>query len=101
MRRLDSIPEFGRASDIYLKIDVQGFELRVLRGSVETLPRVIAIESEVSFAPIYEGQALAPQVLVELQRLGFEPIWIERGFVDPMTHRMLQADVLFVRNDSR
>ena len=99
--RLDSIEEMGRPIAIYLKLDVQGSELQVLRGCGQAIARVIAIESEVSFVKLYEGQVLAGEMLTELARLGFDPIWVERGFTDPESNHMLQADVLFLRRDRK
>jgi hypothetical protein len=99
--RLDSIEEMGRPIAIYLKLDVQGSELQVLRGCGQAIARVIAIESEVSFVELYEGQVLVGEMLTELARLGFDPIWVERGFTDPESNDMLQADVLFLRRDRK
>lgn len=60
VRRLDDVlAETGRAVGIntLLKLDVQGFEEKVLRGAPETLGRVGALLTEVCIDPLYEGQA--------------------------------------------
>ena len=95
--RLDSIGNTLPAGRLYVKLDVQGFELSVLRGAKRSLSRVMALECEVSFVALYEGQALAGTMLNEFAELGFDPVWLERGFLDPTTGFMLQADVLFSR----
>lgn len=41
-----------------LKLDIQGAELRVLKGAVNVLPKIQYIILEVSFQEIYEGQVL-------------------------------------------
>jgi FkbM family methyltransferase len=46
-----------------LKIDVQGFELDVLRGALSTLARVDEILVEASFVELYVGQPLAGEVI--------------------------------------
>ena len=43
--------------EILLKLDVQGFEDRVLRGGKRVLSQRRAVVLEVSLAPLYEGQA--------------------------------------------
>ena len=42
-----------------LKIDVQGYELEVLRGADDGLDRIDEILCECSFVELYSGQALA------------------------------------------
>lgn len=86
-----------RHRNIYLKIDTQGYELEVLKGGRELLNSVRAVELELTLAPVYRGQPLLPEVWAWLQQCGFRPIWIERGFLDPKTGYMLQADAIFTQ----
>lgn len=97
--RLDTIrDEVLRADDrVYLKIDTQGYEREVLLGALHTLPRVQAVEVELSLAPLYAGQPLLPELWSLLHEQGFRPVWLERGFTDPRTGFMLQVDGLFAR----
>ena len=41
-----------------IKLDTQGSELDVLRGAARTLDRIIAVQTEVEFNRMYEGQPL-------------------------------------------
>ena len=66
MRRSGALPDVD-----YLKIDVQGLELRVLRGARETLPQTTGIELEAHFRPLYVGQALLPEIVQYLRDQGF------------------------------
>jgi FkbM family methyltransferase len=54
-----------------LWMDVQGAELRVLRGMGELLRTVRIIHTEVEFRSIYSGQALFPEVDGFLRAAGF------------------------------
>jgi FkbM family methyltransferase len=54
-----------------LKMDVQGFELEVLKGAVSTLEQVEAVYLEASFLPLYADQPLASELIVWLDGHGF------------------------------
>ena len=81
-----------------LKIDVQGYEKEVLDGATKTLPAFRGVRTEMSLVPLYEGQALLPEVMSMLAAQGFELWFVEPGFSDPETRRLLQLDGVFFRN---
>lgn len=55
-----------------LKLDIQGAELRALRGGKQLLARsVLLVYTEVLFNPLYEGGALYSDLDLELRRSGF------------------------------
>ena len=54
-----------------LKIDVQGYELEVLRGCEDVLQKFSHLYIECSFIELYAGQALAHQVIAWLQARNF------------------------------
>ena len=56
---------------IFLKMDTQGFDLQVFRGSGKTLNNVVALMSEISFEHIYDGMPGYHQSLVEYEKAGF------------------------------
>lgn len=66
----------GRAPDL-LSIDAQGAELRILRGAAKTLPRILALVTEVEFWPLYEGQGLFGEQAALLAAAGFRLAGIE------------------------
>jgi FkbM family methyltransferase len=84
-------------SPVLLKLDVQGFEDRVLKGGTNTLTRVDYIVIEMSFKPMYLGENTFHPMLDLLDSLGFDfkqPI----GFLnDPASGKYLQMDALFER----
>jgi len=79
----------------YMKIDVQGFEDRVLRGARRILTRVDALEMEISFTDLYEDQANW-NVMIGGLLDEFELADIRPGF-RAADYRLLQADVLLLR----
>lgn len=92
----DQVAELGTESPYFLKLDVQGLELAVLRGAKTALSRTGAVRVEVSFRPLYEGQSRWLEVCDHIQSHGFVVEYVEPGYEDK-SGRMLQADFLFVR----
>ena len=101
LARLDSIwPELRRDGDrVYLKLDVQGLELEVLKGAEQSLPAVSCVQAELSFVPLYEGAPDYLELIEHLRSRGFDLAGLEEGHDDRRTGEMLQADGIFVRND--
>ena len=97
--RLDSIWDevVGEAERPFLKLDVQGFEMHVLRGADAHLDRVAGVQAELELVHLYEGDSLWRDVIDHLEARGFELAGLEPGFEDPDSGRMLQADGIFVR----
>ena len=103
LRRLDPLVREAllASRSALLKIDVQGYEDRVMAGALETLTRVRGLQLEMSLCPVYEGQILFPSILNRILGLGFEPISFTPAFIDPTTGRWLQVDGLFFRPRAR
>lgn len=59
-----------RAADV-IKIDVQGYEDRVVRGAERTIRRARFCVLELSFEPLYEGALLFDDVYELMRGLGF------------------------------
>lgn len=56
----------------YLKIDTQGFDMAVIRGAGKTLDSLIAVQTELSFRPLYRNMAGWQDVIDLLQKRGFD-----------------------------
>jgi FkbM family methyltransferase len=109
-RRLDDIAEV-EALD-FLKIDVQGSELAVLRHGGQKLSGAVAVQTEVSFLPLYEGQPMFGEIDLELRARGFVPHAfpdIKKRMIAPLVtdnpyaglNQLLEADIVYVRDFSR
>ncbi len=84
---------------LFLKIDVQGAEWSVLDGGQETLKRVVGIMCECSFTPLYAGEAPWLDLIQRIEGMGFNIWGFYPGFSDRKTGKLLQADVLFFRDN--
>lgn len=97
VRRLDEVARdrVASARAPYLKIDTQGFEIPVLEGASESLPRMAGVELEMSLVPLYEGQGLLEDVLERMRGAGFVLHALSPGLVDSDTGETLQVDGIF------
>jgi FkbM family methyltransferase len=99
MDRLDHLaqPFVEKSQNPFLKIDVQGFEEQVLRGATKILPKLVGLQVELSFLPIYEGQKLFPEMFSFISDMGFVLHRMMPAWVDKKTGQWLQADGIFFR----
>jgi FkbM family methyltransferase len=107
-RRLDEISEIAHLD--FLKIDVQGAELDVFRFGERKLASAVAIQTEVSFIPLYEEQPTFGEIDIELRRQGFVPHAfpaVKNWMIAPTfnqanpyaaLNQVLEADVIYVRD---
>ena len=107
-KRLDDVEECPPID--FVKIDVQGGELDILRHGVETLGNVSVIQLEVEFVPVYKDQPLFGDLQVFLRDQGFQlhkfidvagrcfsPFYMENNPFAAMS-QVLWADAVFVRD---
>jgi FkbM family methyltransferase len=97
--RLDSLRfRLSRPDDaIWLKIDVQGYEHKVLEGASNLLAQVKAIEMELSLVPLYDGSPLLCESIAYLSEKGFQLVAVEEMFHDPQRGHTLQINGVFER----
>ncbi len=99
LERLDQLlPEISSGEGpVFLKIDTQGYEEEVLKGASGILPRVVAVQMEISLVPLYQGAPTLVHVVVAMGELGFHLFQIVPGFRDGVTGQLLQVDGIFLR----
>lgn len=100
IKTLDSMfDNLCKQSDhIYLKIDTQGFEDKVLKGAEKSLDYIDTVQMEMSLVPLYKDVLLFPNMCMLMGDMGFDLVAIESGFSDPVSGRLLQVDGIFHRN---
>ena len=98
VKRLDDVlGAFELKPEILIKIDVQGYEDKVIAGAPETMGKAKAIIIEVSFRELYEGQPLFETIFGMLSGEGFRYMGNLYQLLSPIDGAPLQADALFVR----
>lgn len=57
---------------LYLKLDTQGYDLKVLAGAAGIMEQVVALQTELSVKPVYEQMPYYLDSIAALEKLGFE-----------------------------
>jgi len=83
---------------ILLKLDVQGYEMEVLKGSLKILKKINYILIEVSNSQIYKNQATEIQIIDFLQKKNFFPLSSTKASKINQTN-FLQRDILFKKKE--
>lgn len=84
-------------STLFIKVDTQGYEDRVISGAPLIMSRAVGIQLEVSLVPLYEGQMLYDDIMRIVLGMGFKLWSITPVFVDPVSARLMQVDMTFFR----
>lgn len=84
--------------NLYLKIDVQGFEKQVLIGAQQSLTKIDTVQMELSLVPLYEGETLLSDMIQYMQQLGYGLVLLIPGFANEPTGELLQVDAVFHRS---
>lgn len=76
IKKLDSIIDILKEehliNNIYLKMDTQGYDLEVVKGAENTLPQVLALQTEMSLKNIYQNMPSFMESYEVLSQKGYE-----------------------------
>ena len=110
-RKLDHVTEIAALD--FLKMDVQGGERDVLAHGRAKLKDTVAIQTEVSFVPLYKDQPSLGEMDLMLRGLGFLPHCVTGTKIWPLSpmvvgnepnrgiRQLLETDMVYVRDISR
>jgi FkbM family methyltransferase len=97
LKRLDGVVAREKpAAPFFLKLDVQGYEMRVLRGAAEALHKTAVVMTEVLFEPLYAGQADFLELLNFMAGHGFRFMEFADERRLPPLDKLIYADAIFV-----
>jgi FkbM family methyltransferase len=102
MRTVDQIVQenFGDRSPDFLKLDVQGYELEVLKGAEKSLPKIQAILAEISLLDIHQNVPLFADMIAWLDRRDWVAYDICGLTRRPLDQALWQADLIFLPRNS-
>src|SRR5205085_1421149 len=94
--RLDTfLPAHGiDAAGCFLKLDVQGHEMSVLKGAGALLGRFPLLQIELSMRPIYAGETGFGEFVDFIQRQGFRVRALRPNYFDPDDDTLAQVDLI-------
>jgi len=84
---------------LFLKIDAQGYERKILESAAAELDRVVGMRIEVSLVQSYEGEPLIYEMLPFIYSLGFKLCGIEEAWSNRSTQEVFQIDAMLMRTD--
>ena len=99
LRKLDNVLNeldlINSKSNIYLKLDTQGYDLEVIKGAQNSLSRISILQTELSVINIYDDMPKMNYVIDKLRDIGFEiaglfPISTDKNY------RVIEFDGIFV-----
>jgi FkbM family methyltransferase len=98
--RLDDVININDLTgNTLLKIDVQGYENKVIAGGKKVIDDVAAVIIEFSYEPIYEGQWLFDETHKYFTTNGFRFIGMASQVSNKVIGIPLYGDAIFVRED--
>jgi FkbM family methyltransferase len=100
LKRADDVIKIeNKKGNILMKIDVQGFENKVLAGAPNLIEMVDAVIIEFSFEPIYKDQWLFDDTYRFFTAKGFRFIGLADQAINDVIGVPLFGDAIFVRNN--
>ncbi len=98
IKQLDLVAqELNFEDDLLVKIDVQGYEDRVIRGGQRVISRARVLIVETSFQPLYDGQLLFEDIYDILRKMDFRYVGAFEQLRSPFDDSVLQADSIFIK----
>jgi FkbM family methyltransferase len=99
VKRLDDVTgDLELDENILIKIDVQGFEDRVIAGGLKTIQMAKLLIVETSFENLYDDQPLFDAIYESLKRIGFAYHGNFSQLLNPVDGSILQADGIFIKS---
>ena len=106
--KLDSIDNLKLPD--FLKMDVQGAELEILKNGPKTLKNCLAMQLEVSYFSLYEHQPSFGEIDVYMRSIGFVPhrfLDVKRWSISPTIfnnnfrvpgNQLLESDIVYIKD---
>jgi FkbM family methyltransferase len=98
VKTLDTVAEtLDINAPIFVKLDVQGYEEKVIRGGEKTIKNAKIIMVEILFETLYEEQAVFDNIYRTLVDWEFEYKGIVEQAYNPDDGKVLYADAIFIK----
>lgn len=84
-------------SGVYLKIDAQGFESKVLEGAKRALESIDTVQLEMPLTPMYEGAVPFDELIMFMKSKGYRLVHLVPGFYNRESGELIECDGIFHR----
>lgn len=88
------------AKNIFVKIDVQGFEDKVLKGGMSVMRQATIALIETSFVTLYENQPLFNDIHEIMRELGFVYYGDASRHYSSTSNKLIYEDSIFIKKES-
>ena len=93
------LPNFVTSDSIvFMKVDTQGYEEKVLEGAKNSLSRISGFELELSLVPLYAGGILFDEMIKIVNINNFKLCSVWSTFVDEQVGKTLQVNGVFFKD---
>lgn len=104
IRRLENVFDEAVAGidhpRVFLKMDTQGYDVRVFHGAGERIQDVLGLQSEISCVPLYDGMPRMPEAVATYESAGFETTGLFPVSRDNEHLRVIELDIIMIRVDA-
>lgn len=90
---------YPQGSRLFLKIDAQGYEQRILESAGSQLEKVVGMRIELALVRSYEGAPLITDMLPYLAGLGYRLCAIDEAWSNRVTQEIYEVDAVLFRID--
>jgi FkbM family methyltransferase len=90
---------FGTRNFDLIKIDVQGSEIDIINGGLDIIKNAKGVLLEVSLVEYNKDSPTKDFVYEYMNKIGFEPVELIGNITHPITHELIQQDVLFINQN--
>jgi FkbM family methyltransferase len=88
---------YNPGESVFLKIDTQGYERKILEGACRSLKSIIGIQLEMSLVTLYKGECLFEDMFSYMTEKGYTLMSLEPEWTDRQTGQLLQVNGIFFR----
>lgn len=97
VKRLDDwATNINMKKELFIKMDVQGFEKEVISGGTSTIKQASALIIENSYVAFYEKQQLAAAIIMMMHELGFHYFGAAHMHYNMKTNLPIYEDSFFI-----
>lgn len=101
IKRLDDCSsELALTEPLFIKMDVQGFEIEVIAGGADTIAKASVLLVENAYVRFYDGQPLAADLIHQLHQLGFDYFGAAHIHYHKTKKVPLYEDSVFMRQET-